>query len=154
VHRRKIIFFALAIVSVGVLLVVLLCTSGHEIKLEVIETRPAQVFDDSGAEMQLVTLAVSVSPGGQSVYFRNEWTKVQAKVAGRWEKVEDTFALTSLGPGQMRREQLLFPGRAESCRVRLEWAGPSLLWRLGRLASRFGLKLPPSLLELGWVAQG
>ncbi len=121
------------------------------IQLEVIETHPAQVFDESGAEMQLVTLALAVSRWSQGVFFRNNWAQIQAEVGGRWENVADTFSLSSLGPGEVKREQLLFPARAESCRIRLQWAGASLPWRLGGVVSRLGIKLPPSYWSwAGW----
>ena len=94
--------------------------------LSVVSVEPADIYDDSGAEMWLATLSISNSDvrprrPENGLYIKNGGKAIEARVAGRWVEVEGGFAC-KLDPQDTCARSFLLPPGAESCRVRLEYA--------------------------------
>lgn len=120
------------------------------VDVRVTKTESAQMFDDSGAEMVLVTLAFS-RPAHASWICVKSGAELKSRIAGQWKMLDNTLSLSSLAGGETRQEVILMPGNADRCRIHLAYAGASTAWRFGGWLSRRGLKLRPKYWNwAGW----
>jgi hypothetical protein len=134
---------AVLVAGVGGSLALVLRTMPPAVEVRIVNTEPAEMSDDAGAEMCLATLAISRPPHiKDTLYFWDNHAKVEARVAGRWREVQNSFSLAALGVNATREALLLVPRDADLCRIRLRYARESLRWRLGRLLWRCGIKMP------------
>jgi hypothetical protein len=143
-RNRKTVVVAAAVAGVGWLLALVLLPSRPALEVRIANTQPAGMLDDTGAEMSLVTLAIRRSPHSRNtLYFGNNPAKVEARVAGRWLEVQNSFSVGALGTNETKEVLLLVPGGADLCRIHLRYARACLRWRLGGLPWRCGIKMPP-----------
>jgi hypothetical protein len=152
-QRRRTAGYTLATASIcGLLAFVLAPSEKTPVEITVVGSQPAEIVDDAGAEMSLLTLVISRPAHTKSaVYFGRNPAVVEFKIGDRWNEVKDTFCLGSLGADETKKEVLLRASGADRCRIRLKYAGASVWWILGWFVSRRGIKLPPSYWDwAGW----
>jgi len=87
---------------------------------------PAEIYDDTGAELWFATLSLSNSDTRprrpeNGLYVKNGSRPIELKVANRWTEVEGGFAC-KLDPQDKCSRGFLLPPGAESCRLRLDYA--------------------------------
>jgi len=135
---------AVLVAGVGGLLALVLWSSVPVIEVTIVSSEPAGMLDDTGAEMCLMTLAISRPPHSKDVlYFWDNHAKAEVRVSGHWDEVQNSFSLATLGANSTKEALLLVPRDADLCRIHLRYARASLRWRLGGLLWRCGIKMPP-----------
>jgi hypothetical protein len=146
----RITILSLIVAGAGGLITLALWPSRPPVDVRVISSEPAQIYDDAGVEMALVTLVFSRPVDETWIVVAS--AEAEAKVAGRWMALPDTLSLGSLGGGSQTEPALiLMPGGTQRCRIRLKYAGASMAWRVGGWLSRRGVKLPPRYwTRAGW----
>jgi hypothetical protein len=150
ITNKRVVIGSLLLTLLVVAMVVRTLPRRARVDIKVTKTEPAQIFDDAGAEMVLVTLAFQ-RPAHEPWISVECHTNVEAQIAGSWKVVGNTLSLGSLGSGETKQEVILMPGNAERCRIHLTCAGASIRWRFGTWLSRRGVKLPPNYWEwAGW----
>jgi len=143
-RNRKTTVLAAVVAGVGWLLALVLWNSAPAVQVRVVSSEPAGMLDDTGAQMYLMTLAVSRPPQSKdALYFWDNHAKVEARVSGHWSEVQNSFSLATLGANSTKEALLLVPRDADLCRIHLRYARASLRWRLGGLLWRCGIKMPP-----------
>ena len=144
-----------------IVVVIVACSSGllawgfwasrPAIQVEVVGIKAAEVIDDTGTEMSLVTLSMTNRLGSETLFLGHDGAKVDARVAGAWIEVRETFLPSQLGANESKEASFFVPGGADRCRIRLQYALVSVAWRLGGSLSRLGIKLPPRYWQwAGW----
>jgi len=119
---------------------------GTPVDVRVIKTEPAQMFDDAGAELVLVTLGFNRPAHG---WIKVKSGEIEARIAGHWKMLENTLAPGVLCSGETRQEVILVPRSADRCRIHLRYVGPSIPYRFGGWLARRGVNLPSKY--WGWV---
>jgi len=143
-RNLKITVVAAVVAGVGWLLALVLWNSAPAVEVRIVGSESAGMLDDTGAEMRLMTLAVSRQPhSNDALYFWDNHAKVEARVSGHWSEVQNSFSLATLGANSTREALLLVPRDADLCRIHLRYARASLRWRLGGLLWHCGIKMPP-----------
>lgn len=118
---------------------------------------PAGIDDDSGAELQLLTLLISntnLPAGGpnHSMYetvLEQRHAMVEAKLHGAWRPVDGKLHCT-VPPGYAKQTLLVVPAGTEAVRVSVTYAsrGPSIRWQLLWSVARFehfiGVRFAPA----------
>jgi hypothetical protein len=125
-----------------------------------VKIEPAEIFEENGTEMRLVTVAISNQLAGpfaqeKILYLRDGI--IETKVAERWSQLKGSLATLgsyALGPGQKNETLLLVSGDAIACRIRPQctrgvfetgnWNGfykSSSKRRLSRLAGRLPIRV-------------
>lgn len=129
----------LALAGAGGLMVLSTWPWGMPVDVRVIKTEPAQMFDDAGAELVLVTLGFNRPAHG---WIRVKSGEVEARIAGHWKMLENTLAPGVLSSLETRQEVILVPGSADRCRIHLRYAGKSIPYFFGGWLARRGVNLP------------
>ena len=138
-QRRKAAIVCLAVAGAGGLMVLSTWPWGTPVDVRVIKTEPAQMFDDAGAEMVLVTLGFN---GPAHELIRVKSGEIEARIAGHWKMLENTLAPGVLPSIETRQEVIMVPGSADRCRIHLRYAGESIPYFFGRWLARRGVNLP------------
>jgi hypothetical protein len=122
--------------------------------LSFVKSENAGMFDDRGVESQFVTVRISnsqsgISMYGSEVYFRNDYSPMDAKVANQWVPLLGTVRAfnSSLRPGQNSEQMILVPGGARACRVCLQCARArvvrgKLAWLADKLPRSITVRFP------------
>jgi hypothetical protein len=126
--------------------------------LNVVRVEPAEIIDDTGKEMSLVTFTIS-NPERRTNHVENlcfvgdSGRRIEAKVADRWIVVERPSLRLwgcQLGPGEKCEEEILLPTGTGACRLWLRYTGPGFSARLFRLAARLPLAVRRRLSNRFW----
>jgi hypothetical protein len=145
---RRVLAAAISVAVVGA--VALLILPEHPARcplvVNVVSLEPAEIYDDTGAELWYANLSVSNSDARprrpeNGLYVKNGDSAMELKVANRWMEVEGGLAC-KLDPQDKCTRLFLLPAGTESCRVCLEYAGAVFI--KGRRAW-FAERLP------GWI---
>ncbi len=137
---RKAIAAAIGVSLVGLLAVLVWPRTTVRLPptLNIVSMEPAEIVDDDGEDMWLVTLGLrnldSRPPSPENcLNVKNAGGAIEAKVANRWVQVEGALDC-GLAPGGNCERLFLMPARIEGCRVSLKYTGSRLvggqLWRL------------------------
>jgi hypothetical protein len=140
-HTRRAATVGLSLAVAGGLIILDTWPCPAPLDVRVIKTETAQMIDDTGGEMVLVTLLFSMPTRGSWVYVKSG-AKVEAQLAGHWKRLDDTLSLGSWHGGQTRQEMILMPASAGRGRILLRYGGESILERLESWLWRRGVKLP------------
>jgi hypothetical protein len=112
--------------------------SSHPPAIGLVSIEPAGMFDDSGKEMRLVTLAVRNdspknrgNPDRNTLYVADSARGLEVRVAKAWKQVGWATNLwgfeTRLDPGNQNQSGLaLIPGAEDRCRIWIKYAVPTL----------------------------
>src|SRR5437899_13071326 len=112
--------------------------------LACIETEPAGIVDDSGAELMLVTLRLTNTNSAKDrladpadyhkkeLHIQDRGT-IEARVAGTWVPVDQRWGATRLSPLAFSERLFVVPHDADACRFTFDYTGSSL-----SAASRLG----------------
>jgi hypothetical protein len=89
----------------------------------VLGIEPANIIDDAGAEMWLVTLSISnsVTWPNEPVFVKDSGVSVEAKVANRWVGVAGQIGDCALSHFQPHRIDVVLPANAGACRITFKW---------------------------------
>ena len=148
--RRKLVIICLAVLGIVGSIVLSTLPSAPPLKVKVLKRESAQILDDGGADMVLLTLGLN-RPDHESWVYVGSGAKIEARIAGHWKTLENTLSPGSLGGGETREEVILVPCKADRCRINLRYAGPSIRWRFAGWLSRRGVWLSPKYwAEAGW----
>jgi len=143
-QRNNKAILGLAVVMLGGLFVLVTWPGSVPVNVRVTSRQPAEILDDAGAEMTLVTLGISRSGYHESsVYFEPHSIRVSVNVGGRWLELSDSPSVGAVGPSETKEVDVLMPSAATLCRIHLLYAGASIPWRAGAELARLGIKLPP-----------
>ena len=125
--------------------------SPSAIQVATVKIKPAEIADESGAEMSMVTLSISNRLRSVTLLLARDSARIEVNIAGTWVKVPGPFLPSQVRPKESKEELLIIPGGADRCRIRLQYTFVSLAWRLGGSLSRLGIKLPPRYWQwAGW----
>jgi hypothetical protein len=153
-HTRKAAILALALAGTVGFVVLNNWPWRGPVEVKIIKAEPAQIVDDAGEELILVTLGFGLRVDAPWAYVQS--CKVEVLLKGRWKMLDNTLRPGSVADGATRQELALIPPSAERCRIHLRYACASIPWRLGGWLSRRGVRLPPAYWSwAGWPqAQG
>jgi hypothetical protein len=154
-RERKIFAGAAALLLGGLLMCVVRRGSNGGLPpvVSVLGIEPANIMDDAGAEMWLVTLSISnsVTWPNEPVFVKDSDIPVEAKVASRWVGVEGQIGLCALSHFQPHRIDVVVPANAGACRITFKWTRARLTsGRLRWIAENSGGWLPSEVRNQLW----
>jgi len=139
-------WIALGLVLVFVITLGLLAgaRSGLPIEAKVLRIEPAQIFDDAGAEMSLVTVILTCPTNTTWFFTRSRGTTAEARIAGKWLQIYDPIAPWLSEAIRPNETLVVVPAGTEKCRIRLCYATSSFRWHIAAWAMRHHVKLAQS----------
>ena len=125
-------------------------------QLPLVRVEPVGMIDASGADLWMVTFALSntnaANPAdsrADELYVRTGPRALEARVGNHWRAVTETPALLPgilcLPPGRRCESQLLTPAGTDACRLWLRYTGVRRSPSLKSWAAALAARLPPSL---------
>ena len=124
----------------------------------------ANVIDDTGAEMWQVTVGISnavptfmAGPHFEPVYIKDGDVPVEARVGGRWTKIEAVIGTCALRPygSDTHRILLVVPAKADSVRIHFKYTSASVFsGRLSYLSEDLPVQIRTNMPATFWRSVG
>jgi hypothetical protein len=131
---------------------------------KLLSVEQANVTDDRGAEMLLVTVAISnalptsmAGPHFEPVFIRDADIPIEAKIDSRWARIEGVIGTAALRPygSDMHKIQLVVPEKTDSVRMRFKYASASVVSsRLSYLSEDLTMGIRTNLPATFWRSAG
>ncbi len=90
------------------------------IELKAVSFQPAEIIDDAGHMLYLMTLRVH-NPSSVGLRFENLPVTFVEKIANHWIEAPNRWTLGGLGPGGTAEDVFLITPGADACRFRLKY---------------------------------